>query len=425
MFAVAEPVKPLSLTDYHAQAGAANQFRGKPGALAQLRFGLFGEVGGVLAAVKKANRDQLAPAEKKLVVEELGDALWYLTTVSDECGLALPQIGALALSQLQGEMSVQTEFSPAVQDLGFVQFDGLMNLCRQTIQRFRQTDVLARLGAHTGQLISAGVDGIGNHPLDELLARIMGDIVLVAATFGLTSEDIAKANIQKFQSRWPPELTQYHPLFDKDRPKHEQLPRSLEMHFIERIDGSGKPYVVQQLNGVNIGDRLTDNKTKPDGYRFHDVFHLAYMAHLGWSPVIRALLKLKRKSDPELDENQDGARAIIIEEGIATWIFNHADQHQHFANTQPGRLAYGLLKQAADMVEGYEVEACPLWQWERAILDGFGVFRSLCQVGTGVVKVDMVKHSIEFAPLEQQPEPQPQRPRQVIVGSTLPPTLES
>ncbi|MEN2469325.1 hypothetical protein [Burkholderia sp. GS2Y] len=61
-------------------------------------------------------------------------------------------------------------------------------------------------------------------------------------------------------------------------------------------------------------------------------FHLAYVAHLGWSPVIRALLKLKRKSDPKLDENEDGARAAIIEEGIATWIFNHADHHDFYEN---------------------------------------------------------------------------------------------
>lgn len=59
-------------------------------------------------------------------------------------------------------------------------------------------------------------------------------------------------------------------------------------------------------------------------YRFHDVFHLAYAAVLGWSPVLRALLKCKRKSHPWLDENQDGARAILIEEGISTFVFNHA-----------------------------------------------------------------------------------------------------
>ena len=42
---------------------------------------------------------------------------------------------------------------------------------------------------------------------------------------------------------------------------------------------------------------------------FHDVFHLAYAAVLGWSPTTRALLKIKRKSRPEIDENEDGARA--------------------------------------------------------------------------------------------------------------------
>ena len=78
------------------------------------------------------------------------------------------------------------------------------------------------------------------------------------------------------------------------------------MHFIERFYNEGqeneRPYVIQQMRRVNIGDRLTDNRTEPDGYRFHDVFHLAYVAHLGQSPVIRALLKQKRKSDPRLDE---------------------------------------------------------------------------------------------------------------------------
>ncbi len=97
-----------------------------------------------------------------------------------------------------------------------------------------------------------------------------------------------------------------------------------------RDTGSNRPYVIQRMNKVNIGDRLNDNRTIPDGYRFHDVFHLSYLVHLGWSPVIRALLKIKRKSKPEIDENEDGARANIIEEGIATWIFNHASKRNFF-----------------------------------------------------------------------------------------------
>ena len=73
-----------------------------------------------------------------------------------------------------------------------------------------------------------------------------------------------------------------------------------------------------------MGDRLTDNILEPDDYRFHDVFHYAYTAVLGWSPVMRALFKLKRKSQPKIDEAEDGARALLIEEGIATWIFGQA-----------------------------------------------------------------------------------------------------
>ena len=63
-----------------------------------------------------------------------------------------------------------------------------------------------------------------------------------------------------------------------------------------------------RCNGLNFGDRLTDNIVDPDGYRYHDIFHFAYAVHLGWSPVIRSLLRAKRKSVPATDENEDGGR---------------------------------------------------------------------------------------------------------------------
>ena len=60
-----------------------------------------------------------------------------------------------------------------------------------------------------------------------------------------------------------------------------------------------------------IGDTLTDNVRDPDHYRFHDVFHLAYAAILHWSPVVRALIKQKRKSVQYIDENEDGAGPLL------------------------------------------------------------------------------------------------------------------
>jgi MazG C-terminal domain len=155
--------------------------------------------------------------------------------------------------------------------------------------------------------------------------------------------------------------------------------------------------VIQQLNGVNIGSRLTDNRLEPDDYRFHDVFHLAFAAVLGWSPTLRALLKLKRKSDPAVDENEDGARAGIIEEGISTWIFNHGVRNADFRNVNS--LDYGLLKAVHELVRGYEVEARPLWQWELAILEGFRVFRALKQHRGGAVNIDLEMRTIEFEAL--------------------------
>ena len=142
---------------------------------------------------------------------------------------------------------------------------------------------------------------------------------------------------------------------------------------------------------------MTDNKLVPDDYRFHDVFHLAYAAILGWSPVTRALFKVKRKSDPKVDEDEDGARATLIEEGISTWIFNHAIRLDYFSGVD--NLDFSLLKTVKEFVRGYEVEDRPYWQWEKAILDGYEVFRSLRVHRKGRVIADMTNHSITFEQL--------------------------
>lgn len=419
---------PMSLQAYQARADKANQFKGKPDALSKLRFGLFGEVGGLLAAVKKSYRD-FGTAQQAVVKEELGDCFWYLTEVSIEYGHALPVVGAAGLAELQRRFSVSS--LPPAGQLTFLPFDGIYAMCHERLPTLDRTKQLSDLGSHAGQLMSlAGTpDLVSPTPL-ALLAELLADIATVAWMFDLKFVDVVNANLEKFESRWRQEGAQYTAPFDSTSPPHERFERKFEVHFIERFYNQGqeneRPYVIQQMRNVNIGDRLTDNRTEPDGYRFHDVFHLAYVAHLGWSPVIRGLLKLKRKSDPKLDENQDGARAAIIEEGIATWIFNHADRHDFYENTEVGKLEYGLLKQVQDMVEGYEVDVCPLWQWEQAILEGFKVFRQLREAGSGIVTVDMDAHSITFVPLDVPPEPAPQpKARRREIGATLFPKPET
>ncbi|AOY96110.1 hypothetical protein BKK79_31230 [Cupriavidus sp. USMAA2-4] len=411
----------LSLAEYEERASASNQFQGQPGAFNQLRYGFFGEIGGTLAAIKKSNRD-LGAAEQANVTEELGDALWYLTTVAVECNRSLNDVGVAALKELQRRLEVDNRSSTAG-NLTFSEFDGLTEYCRSKISPDTRTETLCRLGKHCGQLMGlSDPEDLGGTL--GLLGELLADMILVCAQFDLKFAQVAQANLEKFESRWPKEGTKHHPLFDESYSALEQLPREFTMRFVQVFDADGVPYVIQQMKGVNIGDRLTDNRTEPDGYRFHDVFHLAYIAHLGWSPVIRGLLKLKRKSNPQVDRDEDGARAMIIEEGIATWIFNHAFQRKYFTDTPPGKLEYGVLKQVREMVRGYEVYECPLWQWEKAILEGFEVFRQLCETGGGDVTVNMTEHTITFEPMQDEEKPTlaiVPRKKKMVVGAALPP----
>jgi hypothetical protein len=184
------------------------------------------------------------------------------------------------------------------------------------------------------------------------------------------------------------------PTFDHDFPEEEQLPA----HFAITIDqrSSGRSYL--RLNGVFVGDPLTDNIRDPDGYRFHDVFHFAHAAILHWSPTFRALLKQKRKSNPKVDDAQDSGRAIVVEEGLTTWVFARAKELNYFEGQKS--VSFDLLKTVQQFVAGYEVEACPLSLWEIAILRGYDVFRQVKVNKGGIIVGDRSRRTIEYMPLK-------------------------
>lgn len=118
-----------------------------------------------------------------------------------------------------------------------------------------------------------------------------------------------------------------------------------------------------------MGQDLTDNAYVPDGYRFHDVFHLACAAVLGWSPVSRRNLNLKRRSEPAVDEVEDGGRAIVTEEGISALVFAYARDHNALEGVHS--VDYDLLKTIRIMTARFEVGICTTGEWERAILMGY------------------------------------------------------
>ncbi|MFM9912711.1 MAG: nucleoside triphosphate pyrophosphohydrolase family protein [Methylophilaceae bacterium] len=389
----------LSIAQYAEKAHGTDRFASTP-STNKLAYGFFGEVGSLLSALKKVTRDELIESETEVAGEEIGDALWYLFAIANVNKIEPKQMGLCCLEYLRNRFDETKKNNSG--DINFRQIDGLIALHGNELESNRH-ELLKELAVMSSEIVNHGAKPqltLQTQSVTLQLGQLLGMLGLVCTSFRLKFEDIARDNLAKIYDRWPGDNPIYLNLFDDKCLEHEQLPRSIPMEFIER-EVQGNSYVVQRLNEVYIGDRLTDNINEPDDYRFHDVFHLAYVAHLGWSPVIRALMKVKRKSKPKIDENEDGARAIIIEEGIATWIFNHAKNRGFYENVQIGKLDYGLLKQVQSMVEGYEVASCPLWQWERAILDGFRVFRELCKPENrgGIVTVDMLNHSLTFTAL--------------------------
>jgi len=143
-----------------------------------------------------------------------------------------------------------------------------------------------------------------------------------------------------------------------------------------------------------LGDHLTDNAYEDDGYRFHDVFHLAHFAVLGWSPVMRRFLKRKRKSNPTIDVVEDGARAAIMEELIVAYVFANARERRYYEDI--AHLETEMLSAIKRLVGNFEVRRRKMKDWERAIMQGYEVFRYLLVKRKAVVRVDMKRRYLKI-----------------------------
>ncbi len=183
--------------------------------------------------------------------------------------------------------------------------------------------------------------------------------------------------------------------FDDGFDEEERLPRQFSVTFSEKRNG--KQLLVRiMVSGVIVGDTLTDNAHKDDGYRYHDVFHLAYAAVLGWSPVVRRLLRRKRKSNSRIDEIEDGGRASVVEEAISVLVFNEAPQRAWYS--EESSVDIGLLKTIIRLTAGLEVHSCTAKQWKAAILQGYSAFKQLKEHCGGRVDVDLDRQTLTYLP---------------------------
>ena len=351
-------------SDYREAAARTDRLSRHSDHVKLLAAGLFGESGSVVAELKKMQRETIAyPGDRDRLTEEVGDALWYFARLSS---ILDPDLAQMLNDSGESELSLQSG-NKMTQALG--------------------------LGSAVGRFLTEVQQKSPDRISAARLGAIWHALCGVASAADISLSEAARWNLMKIQSRWP-DVQEFAPLFDDDFDDAERLPRELSVEFQE-IDRRGKKIVLLRCNGLNLGDRLTDNIKHPDFYRYHDVFHFAHAVYLGWSPVLRSLLKCKRRSDPSLDENEDGARAQTIEEAVSAIVFSRAQDTDFYEGVD--HVDYDLLKTIGEFVRGFEVQEAALWQWEAAILNGYRVFRNLRANRCGIVALDLINRNLSYS----------------------------
>jgi NTP pyrophosphatase (non-canonical NTP hydrolase) len=245
-------------------------------------------------------------------------------------------------------------------------------------------------------------DGQAHQLFRERVTEELGDllwyIASVAHKYGLSLSEVADYNLRKNEERWGERSGTSSPrsAYDTSFPIAEQFPTQL-VATLRHTQENGVSQSQFLVNGIPLGDPLSDNAYDADGYRFHDVFHLAYAAVLGWSPVIRKLLNAKRRSNPLVDDVEDGGRAAAIEEGISALVFSYAKDHRFLEGVQ--EVDSYLLQTIKAMTAHLEVHTRSTGEWERAILEGFSVWRQIVANQTGSLTADFNSHSLTYSNL--------------------------
>ena len=258
----------------------------------------------------------------------------------------------------------------------------------------------------------------------EFLKEELGDalwyLAAVATAVGLDLEEIAVSNIERTQDLYPlrdaPVDLAKLPVFDSTYPDRERFPRRLVFEFREQLAANrlvaSISIVEAQANvfpsgaveidgnvcgfslGTALGDPLTDNARRPDSYRYHDAIHIGFMAVLGWSPIMRTLLNVRRRSNNTTNECDDGARAKYAEEGLAAILARLAKRRSRFHSEVT--VDSDAIAAAKSATEGLEVSAGTAWLWRRAISNGFVAMHLLGENGGGFLIADLDAREVRY-----------------------------
>jgi len=334
-------------------------------------LGLIGETGEVVSELKKRAREGSSYVGfRERLREELGDLLWYAADMARCRSLDLARLATETAADEQAA-SPGEWIRPA---LSLAEQMGRASIAYRELLDGRRTD----------QQFDA--------TLADSLRALMADLHQLASQQDLSLGNIAEANLDKVSRRWTNRDDASR--LDRKWPVAEQLPQRFDAWLADR---GGRVSISFEIDGERVpaaADTLTDNAYDPDGYRFHDIFHFAYAAVLGWSPVTRSLLRRKRKSDPRVDEVEDGGRAVAIEEGISAMVFAYASQHRMLDGVRT--IEDAVLRTIRDMTGHLEVRMKTPAEWQDALMQGFDVWRDVRAAGGGCVRVDRLTRSIRF-----------------------------
>ena len=250
-------------------------------------------------------------------------------------------------------------------------------------------------------------DGALHEEFPQQVAEELGDILWYVATvatkFGLDLDQIAKDNIKKTEDRWH-EPGKRRALYDEKLSPEQQLPRTFSYTFSHKeVKGEQRLVITDNERKEDLGAALKDNAYEDDGYRYHDIMHLSFATHLGWSPVWRKLLRdrkvgipLAKRTPSSVDDAEDGGRPQVIEEGLVHAAYVYADQHNFMDGVNA--VDWQLLRHIKEMTTKLEVKDRSGWEWNKALIDGFKIWRKLRENNGGTVTGDLIAGTLTFAP---------------------------
>lgn len=423
------------------------QYQDKRGQIASM-LGLASESGSILDSYKRYLRDAIdLNLNRAFLRVELGDLLWYISVVAAARGLAITEIVNSNLAKVR--VRYKERFPGKTARIGCIvpmELGTPTNIAMDfsdyqlEASRFSELDLrgpdsliapLCGLAHATGVILEFPKDNSGSFDLQihkEFFRTELGDLLwylsAVATASNLNLGDIAHENLSRARDLYPLTASPLANLFktlgklDDPRKPIECFPRRMTIKFGQETSQSGHLVVTQTIvhaepnafpNGPiehmgkpqgyaierPLGDQVDDNSRRMDGYRYHDAIHLGFMAVLGWSPTIRALLRLKRRSKGDTDRTEDGARAIFTEEGLAAILARVAPRRMNFQgeNAVDGE----IIDMAKALVRDMEIQAAPGWLWRRAINQGFVAMRQLNDNAGGYLQVDLNARTLTYS----------------------------